>query len=164
MSRRFTIFEFFSEAFNTFTVMILCITLTAFFIGEDVGTMSSLYKLGKEAIAIDTIVQMFLAAFALETVKVFWFSEKLIKHMMALWRTTGMLISVIPIIAIFSAIFGWFPLNDINAWGGFFLSFAICFLISLAIVLIKTRLENKKYREGIKRYRKEHGLEAGEDD
>lgn len=159
MDKRFTIFDFFSEAFNTFSIMIISITVTTYLFGKDAGTISSLYKLGNEGIAVDTIAQFMLAALVLELVKMFWFSEKLIRNMMALWRTTFMVVSVIPVMAAFAGILGWFPLNNLHAWGGFLISFAVCFLLSLGVVYLKARLESKKYEEGFKRYRLEHGLE-----
>lgn len=163
MEKRFTIFDFFSEAFNIFSIMIICIAFTAYFIGVDAGTISTLYKFGNEGIAIDTIAQFFLAALTLESVKVFWFSEKIFKHLMALWRTVCMVISVIPVMAGFAGIFKWFPLDSLDAWFGFFISFAVCFILSLLVIFVKTRLETRKYREGFERYRREHGLEDGDE-
>ncbi|OPX42965.1 hypothetical protein CLHUN_31090 [Ruminiclostridium hungatei] len=163
MDKKFTIFDFFSEAFNTFSIMIICITLTTYLFGTDAGTISSLYKLGSEGIAVDTIAQFMSAALVLELVKVFWFSEKLIRNMMALWRTVCMVISVIPVMAAFAGIFGWFPLDNLHAWGGFLISFAVCFVLSLGVIYLKARLESRKYEEGFKRYRLEHGLEEKDD-
>lgn len=162
MEKRFTIFDFFSEAFNTFSIMVICIAFTARFVGKDAGTISSLYSFGSDGIAVDTIVQFLLVSLVMEGSKVFWFSEKLLKHMTAFWRTVGMVLSVIPIITVFAGVFDWFPLNNLYAWCGFLTAFSSCFALSLLVIYIKTKLENRKIEKGFERYRKEHGLE--EDD
>ncbi len=162
MEKKFTIFDFFSEGFNTFSIMVICIAFTAPFVGKDAGAISSLYSFGSDGIAVDTIAQFLLVSVVMEGSKVFWFSEKLIKHMTVFWRTAGMVLSVIPIITVFAGIFDWFPLNNPYAWSGFLISFFSCFILSLLVIYVKTKLENKKIEEGFERYRKEHGLE--EDD
>ncbi len=163
MEKRFTIFNFFSETFITFSIMVICTAFSVVFFGKDAGEISTLYMFGSDGIPVDTIFQFLLASLVMESSKVFWFSGKLFKHMMTFWRTVGMALSVIPIIAVFSGVFSWFPLNNISAWFGFLISFGICLVLSLAVVTLKAKLENKKIEKGFKRYRREHGLEDGDE-
>lgn len=163
MEKRFTIFSFFSEAVITFSIMVICIAFSANFLGKDASEISTLYKFGSEGIGVDTIFQFLLASLVMECSKVFWFSDKLFKHMMALWRTVGMVLSVIPIIAFFAGVFSWFPLNNVSAWCGFLITYGIFFGLSLLVVTLKIKLENKRIDKGFKKYRKEHGLEDGDE-
>lgn len=54
---------------------------------------------------------------------------------------------------VFSVIFKWFPVENTAAWIGFILSFFACYLISTGITLIKLRLEKRKYRRLLEKYR-----------
>ena len=159
MDKRFTIFNFFSETFITFSIMVICIAFTANFLGKDAGEISTLYKFGSDGIAVDTIFQFLLASLVMESSKVFWFSGKLFKHMMTFWRTVGMALSVIPIIALFAGVFSWFPLDNVSAWCGFLITYGIFFGLSLLAMTLKIKLENEKIDKGFKKYRREHGLE-----
>ncbi len=163
MEKRFTIFNFFSEAIIIFSIMVICIAFSAKFFGSDAGEISTLYQFGRDGIAVDTIFQFLLASLAMEISKVLWFSGRIFKNMMTFWRTVGMTLSVIPIIALFASVFSWFPLDNVNAWCGFLITYGIFFGLSLLAITLKIKLENKKIDEGFKKYRKEHGLEDGDE-
>lgn len=62
-----------------------------------------------------------------------------------------MLIGIIVMIIAFVVAFDWFPVNKIEAWIGFFVSFGICFVISLGVTLLKEKAENRKMEEALKK-------------
>lgn len=163
MEKRFTIFNFFSEALVIFSIMVICIAFTAILFGSNANEISTLYRFGKDGVAVDTIFQFLLASLAMESLKVLWFSDKVIKHMMTFWRTVGMSLSVIPVIALLAGAFSWFPLNNVSAWCGFLITYGVFLGLSLLAMTLKVKLENEKIDKGFKKYRLEHGLEDGDE-
>jgi len=139
--------------------MVICIASTASFFGKEAGEISTIYKYGSDGIAVDTIFQFLAASLAMEGLKVFWLSDKVLKHMMTLWRTICMSLSVIPVIAIFSLLFSWFPMSNVSAWCGFLITYGVFLGLSLLAMTLKVKLENRKIDKGFKKYRLEHGLE-----
>ena len=57
-------------------------------------------------------------------------------------------------ITVFAVIFGWFPLNNIAAWIGFIVSFAVCTAVSAVFMRLEERAENKKMQEALNRLKK----------
>ena len=57
-------------------------------------------------------------------------------------------------ITVFAVIFGWFPLNNIAAWIGFIVSFAVCTVISSVLMRIEENAENKKMQDALNRLKK----------
>ena len=158
MEKRFTIFDFLSEAFNIFSVTIVFVTIVAMTSGSSAESISSMYQYGYKAIPTFTILQFLFTSFILETLKIFWYSERVFKNLMILWRTIFMLLSIIASMTVCIICFKWFPIDDLAAWGGFFISFGICFLMSLIVMVLKTRLESKKFEEGFRSYQKNHDM------
>jgi hypothetical protein len=158
MEKRFTIFDFFSETFNIFSVSIIFVAIVDKITGNSAGTVSPIYQYGDNAVSSSCILQFLFTSLIIESLKIFWYSNRLFKHLMALWRMIFMLLSVIIVMAIFILHFGWFPIDNLEAWGGFFVSFAICFIMSLVVMVLKTRLESKKFEEGLRSYQKSHEM------
>lgn len=76
--------------------------------------------------------------------------------MMALWRTVLVLLSVLISIIIFIIVFHWFPIDNLYAWIGFFICFGGGFILSTSLMVIKTKLDNKKYNELLILYKNKH--------
>lgn len=70
-----------------------------------------------------------------------------------------MLLGVVMIIIINVNIFDWFPADMVEGWIGFAVSFGFCFVASVFIMVLKTKMENKKYEERLAKYKEEHDVE-----
>ena len=57
-------------------------------------------------------------------------------------------------ITVFVIIFGWFPINEVGAWIGFIVSFAVCTAVSAVFMRLEERAENKKMQEALNRLKK----------
>ncbi len=158
MERKFTIFNFLTETLVIFSVSIIFITLCTFFFGEDAQGISSLFQLNSEGLSNKTIMQFLLFAFVMEVLSKFWYSGKFAVKMMVLWRTVFLLLSIVVTVAIFSTLFDWFKIDNYEAWIGFFVVFAFFFGMSILVMVIKTKMENKKVEEGLNKYQKERGM------
>ena len=64
-----------------------------------------------------------------------------------------MFVSVTIAVVVFIIAFKWFPVNDIRAWIGFFISFAICSLFGVLFSRLKEKAENKKMDAALEKYK-----------
>ena len=72
-----------------------------------------------------------------------------------------MVLSEVLVIIVLILIFGWFPADEWLPWVMFFVSFAVCFAISVAVTVFRERLENKRMEEALERLReKESTMKA----
>lgn len=150
---------FFSQLFVTFFVSILSLSLIGLAVGDGAKEYSTLFSLGSNGISFASIFQMLFYSILLSLLKNLIFSETVIKKMMAKWRAVLLVLGSFLLAVIFIFSFHWFPYNYYPAWIGFFASFTVGFLISLAIMLIKSQMDNRKYEDLLIRYKKEKQIE-----
>lgn len=147
-------YKFISQVLITFSVTLLFITINGMLIGENAKELSSLFSLGNKGIAFETVLQLLLSSFIVSLLSNIFFSEKIFKNMMTIWKGILTIISIIIAIVIFVICFKWFPLDFVEAWVGFFVSFAGFLTISIVITVTKTNREAKKYDELLEKYKK----------
>lgn len=152
-------YNFIAQVFILFAVDILFLMLLASIFGNEAKEISNLYQFGSKGLAISTMLQFLLNAVVIIFLKSLFFSGKLFKNMMTLWRTVFLLLSILVFNILFIIFFNWFPMNNVYAWTGFFLCFGGGFIISTSFMIIKTKLENKKYNELLSSYKDQHGME-----
>ena len=56
-------------------------------------------------------------------------------------------------IVLFVILFGWFPINDMKAWIGFFISFAVSSTVAVVLSRIRERAENDKMNRALEKYK-----------
>ncbi len=155
-------YGFFAQVFILFGVYVLLLMLLALIFGDGAKDVSTLFSFASDGLAITTLLQFLLNSILLTFLKTIFFSHKVFKNMMALWRTILLLLSILITTILFVAIFDWFSFDNLYGWVGFFLCFGGCFLISFLFMIIKTRLDNKKYNELLSNYKNIHGGEHDE--
>ncbi len=156
------IYKFISQVLIIFSVTLLFITFNGIFAGESAREYSTMFSLGSKGIAFDTVLQVLLSSIIVSLINNIFFSEKLFKNMMTLWKSVLMIVTIIIVTVIFVICFEWFPINLIEAWVGFFVSFGGFFLVSTVIMVTKTKREAKKYDELLESYKKRHNKEMGD--
>jgi len=154
-------YGFINQILIIFSTGILFLTIIGGLIGDSAKQSSTMFSLGSEGLSFSVILQFLAVAVMIAALKEFIYSEKFLKNMMALWRTVIFLFSIIVIIIGFIIAFGWFPVESVDGWIGFFVSFGVCFIISTLSMVIRTRLESRKYEESFEKYKREH--QEGED-
>ncbi|SEW04480.1 hypothetical protein [[Clostridium] fimetarium] len=157
-------YGFINQILIIFSTGILFLTIIGGFIGDSAKQSSTMFSLGSEGLSFSVILQFLAVAIMIAALKEFIYSEKFLKNMMALWRTVIFLFSIIVIIIGFIIAFGWFPVESAEGWIGFFVSFGVCFIISTLSMVIRTRLESRKYEESFEKYKREHQEGDGEED
>ena len=148
-----TLFDYISRVFAVFGVVILIHVLIGSLVGQDAGKVSTLFSLGSEGLAMNTILQLFALSVIVIVLQSVLLTDKFIKNMSIVVRIILMFVSVTCAIVAFVLAFKWFPVNDVKAWIGFFVSFAVCSLAGVIFTRLKEKAENKKMDEALEKYK-----------
>ncbi len=155
MIKKNTIFDFMENVMVIFGISVISICIFTFLFGKKAGEISTIFALGENGIPLITLVQFLLMAFIITALRWILFTDKLIKNLSLALRSILMFIAVITMVAIFAALFQWFPVNMITPWILFFICFAICATVSVVISILKEKSENKKLQEALERLKQE---------
>jgi hypothetical protein len=131
-----------------FTMAILAMTLAGVLIANyshDTQEVAALFVIGR-GLSYNVIFQ--LAGFALISAvfSTLLISERITKRINFIYRRLFLLLATLLTISVFSIVFKWFPVNNIQIWIIFILLFIAGFAVGLALTLLKLKLEKKKYR------------------
>ena len=157
MEDRKTIFHYIGNVFMIFGITTLILNLFCLMFGEDAKGFSTMFSLGREGLSCYTMFEFFLTAVCTVFLRFLFFTDTVIKNMTLIVRTVCMVVSELFVCACFILVCGWFPVNEWLPWGMFFLSFAVCFVVSAICTALNERMENRKMQEAlerIKRYEK----------
>lgn len=155
-----TIFDHIGCIMITFGFSMVILMFFCGVFGEDAKEMSSMFQLGGKGLALETMLQYLGVSVAIELIKSFFFSDRVIKNATNTMRSAGMVLTIIIVVVAFIVAFDWFPVDKGLPWVMFFISFGICFAIGLWISSLQEKLENKQMEEGLARLKRE--LEDGE--
>lgn len=149
MIKKNTIFDFMINVMVVFAISIISICIFTFLFGEDAKEVSSVFALGKKGIPLSTMIQFLAMAFMITMLRWIFFTDRLIKTLSMTFRIILMFITVIIMIAIFAAIFQWFPVNMIKPWIMFYICFVVYSTISVIISGLKEKRDNEKLQEAL---------------
>ena len=155
MEERKTIFDYIGQIFMIFGITICILNVFCVLFGEDAKEYSTMFSLGKEGLAVPIMLQFLLVSACTVANRFLFFTETFIKNMTVPLRTVWMIVVEVAMMAVFIIIFGWFPTDMWLPWVMFLLCFGICFMISLAVTVIKTRVENRKMEEALARLKRQ---------
>ena len=155
MEEKKTIFNYISQTFATYGIIVVIFSLFSIAIGGSAGEYSTLFVLGGQGLTMGTLFQLLLLAVIVTVARLVFLSDTLIKDMSMPIRLLALFMVVMIATVIMIIVFDWFPVKDVTAWIGFFVSFVVCTFISVLITRIKERLENDKMQEALDRYNKE---------
>jgi Na+/melibiose symporter-like transporter len=82
--------------------------------------------------------------------------------MLLLWRASLMFILSFLTAVLFSVFFQWFPLDNWEAWFGFFIAMTVSSAISIFIMFVKIKMEDKKYSMLLSNYKAKHNKKGSE--
>lgn len=162
MERDKTIFDFLGSVFCIYGISMALLIVLGLLFGESAKEISSLFGLGNKGIPLEIMAGFLLTSFLVTCVQYLFFSEKLFRHMSGSKRAVCMLISILIITSLVIWKFGWFPVNMWEPWACFFLSFFASVGVSIGVMYLKTKAENRKLEEGLERM-KEKWKEEGEE-
>lgn len=151
MKERKTWIDYVEQVLKIFGFSIIILNIFCLLFGEDAEEISSIFSMGKAGLSIGTMMQFLLAAAWIVLMRFLFFTDIFVKDMRVLFRTFGMIVSSLVMMVFCIWAFRWFPIDDWLPWTMFFLSFGICFVISLVLTVVKERMENKKMEEALKK-------------
>ena len=154
MEDRKTVFDYISQLFATFGIMVLIFIVLNLFIGNLARSMSTLFSLGDAGLSSATLLELLLLALIITVAQNIFLSDILIKNMVLLARYLLFFLTIMVAITVFVIIFGWFPVDHAPSWIGFIVSFAVCTAVSAFIMRLEEQAENRKMQEALKKYNK----------
>ncbi|MDC7286314.1 hypothetical protein NXH76_00730 [Blautia schinkii] len=165
MEKDKTIFDFLANAFCIYGITMAMLIIFALLFGESAKEISGLFGLGNKGIPLKVMAEFLLTSFLVTSMQYLFFSEKVFPHMSERKRAVCMLVCILSIISLAIWGFGWFPIDMWQPWVCFFLSFFISVAVSTVVMSLKTKAENRKLEEGLKRMKEKWNEEkAGEEE
>lgn len=155
MLQKKSMLEFLRNIIEIFGISIISISLFVIIFGNNAKEISSMFKLGSNGIAIETLMQFLLLSIILTILKYVLFTDRIIKRLSITARFISMIVCIIVIVGILTAIFSWFPVNKVIPWILFLISFAICTIISILVSKAKEKNENEKLQKALEKLKKE---------
>ena len=154
MEDRKTIFEYIAQLFTTYGIMVVIFIVINLVIGDNARSVSTLFALGSDGLSAAMLLELLLLAFIITVAQNVFLSDILIKDMALIVRNVLFFLTIMIAITVFVIIFGWFPINEVGAWIGFIVSFAVCTAVSAVFMRLEERAENKKMQEALNRLKK----------
>ena len=155
MDKKNGLLDYLSQVFMNFGITVVILNVFCMIFGEEAQTMSTLFQLGGDGLAVATMMQFLLIILLINGLRVVLMTDLLIKKMPLALRIVAMFASVFGITTAGVVAFGWFPVTDALAWVMFVGCFIISCAISTGISIIAEKQENKKFEEALKRFKEE---------
>lgn len=155
MDKKNGLLDYLSQVFMNFGITVVILNVFCMIFGEEAQTMSTLFQLGKDGLAVATMMQFLLIISVIDGLRVLLMTDLLIKKMSLALRIVAMFTSVFGITTAGVIVFGWFPVEDVVAWIMFVGCFVVSCAISTGISIIAEKQENRKFEEALKRFKEE---------
>lgn len=156
MEEKKTVFNYISQLFATYGVIVAIFIVFSLMIGNGADEYSTLFSFKDAALGIPTLLQLLLLAVFITVSQVLFLTDGLIKGMSMVLRYIMFFASIMLAMIIMTVIFKWFPVDDPKAWCGFFISFIISMLISAILTRLAEKSENRKMQEALDKYNSIH--------
>ncbi|MBR5419698.1 MAG: DUF3021 family protein [Lachnospiraceae bacterium] len=154
MEEKNSLFAMIRTIFVTYGIMVVLFVILNILIGEEAKDFSSLFVYGNRAFSMATLIQLFALSLIISICRNVLFSDRWIKNMSIMLRNVLFFLIITVTITLFVILFAWFPIDDISAWSGFFISFALCSVVGVLVSRWRERAENDKMNKALERYRK----------
>ena len=152
MEDRKTIFTYIGETFATYGIIVFLFVLITEGIGKDAEGYSTFFTFGNRAMSLHTLLQLLGLAVVISVCRNVLFDDRWIRSMSMLARNVLFFLIITVTIVLFVILFGWFPINDMKAWIGFFISFAVSSTVAVVLSRIRERAENDKMNRALEKY------------
>lgn len=149
MEEKKHVLDYAAQTLVIFGITLLVISLICYFYGDAAKSYSSMFVLGSAGIPLKTILQYLLSSACITGLRILFFTDKIIRKLSIAKRMVAMLLSIVCLIGLLAYLFGWFPVNNPKCWAAFFISFGICFLISISVSALKESMDNRLLADGL---------------
>jgi hypothetical protein len=143
--------EFMRYVTTTFTYTVLSVSMLGFFIGDTLQENTIMSAFGYEGLSHRTIFQLILLSVINSGLSLI--IDRIFKKQMLLWR----IIITMPICLVATGImiagFRWLPLDSWTPWIVLAAVFTGIYVLTSSILIIKTKLADKKYEKLLSDYK-----------
>ena len=115
MEDRKNIFDYIKQLFTSFGIVVLLFIIINLIIGNEAGSVSSLFAIGSTGLSTATLLQLLFLVLIITVAQNIFLSDLVIKNMSLVVRNILFFATIMVAITVFAVIFGWFPLNNIAA-------------------------------------------------
>lgn len=157
MDKGKTVFDYLGQVMTVFGFSMIVLNVFCLLIGEDAQSISSMYSLGNKGVPVATAMQFLGTSACITGFRFLFFTDRIIKRMSVTMRTGCMFASIIVLIAVCAVMFDWFPVDMWQPWAAFFTMFALCSAVSISVMVLKEKTENRKMEEALRRIKEEQG-------
>ncbi len=160
--KTFNLFSFIQQIFIIFGVQVLFTLLLIRFYPIDsflteFSVLPKLIELGNQGISTAVLSQFFISALGIAALVTVFTTDLIFKKMLYLWRSIFMFAGITIYMVFIIIIFGSFPVDSIEGWISFFITFALFFVLSISVMILKTSYESKKYEKILKEFKERNG-------
>lgn len=135
-----------------FVVSVLFITLVGFYFEDSLIGISNLYVQG--GISYNALLSLFSISVMIGMINTLFDSSKFMKETLFLYKNILRIIIITLFLIIYIYLFKWFPLNNIEAWLSFFITYGISVVTSFAISFYILKKKDKEYQKLLEDYKK----------
>ena len=161
MDERKTIFDYIGMVFGVFGFFVAVMNIFCILFGEEARDISSMFSLGKEGISTAMMKQYFAVSALIIAARFLFCTDIIIKNMAIAARAVCMVALSVVIIICFILRFGWFPADMWMPWILFFVSFGICFAVSMVVAVQREKAENRKMEEALAKLKQKKTEQEG---
>lgn len=151
MLKNKTIFDFLGNVFMIYGITVLILTVLCSVVGNEAREISTMFRLGNAGLNPETLFQFFCMVVLLVAYEWLFLTDLFIKNWPIVLRTVCMFIAVIISVGVFAALFGWFPVDMLEPWVAFLVSFFVCATVSILVSVLREKSENRKMQEALDR-------------
>lgn len=153
MDKRGTVFDLTGQIFAVFGFTVICLIVFTHFFGDKAVGYSSIFALGKEGIALSTLLQFLLTSTIIVILRQLFCTDIFIKNMSITRRTICLYVSVIAVIVVFVGLFKWFPINELKPWIFFVICFGVSSIGGFTVSVLKEKAENKRMQDALEKFK-----------
>lgn len=160
MEERKTIFDYLGQLFLLYGIMIVMLNILCVLVGDEAKEISSMFSLGRKGLSVETMAEYFLVAVFTTITRYLFFTDVFFHSLSVLARTVFMVLSVVAFSSVMIVVCDWFPTDKLLPWLCYGICFAVSFLVSMWVLYLKERMQNRKMEEALNRLKqreKENG-------
>lgn len=153
MEDKKTVFNYLGELFTMYGVLIAIFVVLNLTLGDIAKGYTSFFEYGSGSMSMSTMIQLFGFSVIICIARNLFLTDRFIRNMPVFVRIFCLFLSVTVVIVVFIFVFGWFPINDIMAWIGFIVSFAVSSAAGVLISKLKERAENRAMANALEKFK-----------
>lgn len=156
MDKKKAFLNYLEQTVTIFGITIVVLIPITALVGEYAKDISSVFCLGSKGISIASLLQFLLNAACICVQRTVFFTDLLLKKSSTTTRIILMILGVTLQVGLFAYCFAWFPIDDPLCWLSYFISFLLCFFLSVTVSSHREKSYNTELENGLRKLKEEH--------